>query len=281
MIGTGTSVEFRTANGRITGVRFGPATGRLLIAIPGLSQSARSFDVLSSKLASDDRQVVAISPRGRGESEVTAAGTYGWEHHARDVAEIATQLGHPTFDLMGWSFGAAVAIQTCALFPERIRSLVLIDAVGRPEVSALPPIVKGLERLGAVFPTTEAYVDLVFSSGAMSDYEDVWRPYLAGDLVPVRGGFTTRTSKEAVVEDAVYGGNHDPYALWPALTMPVLLVRAARPILPGMGYIVSEEDSKRFPAEVASARVIEVDANHYNVGYHPDAAVAIKQFLAG
>ena len=275
------AVEFKTSIGRVAGLRYGLESARLLIAVPGLSQDARSLDALASKLTSDDRQVLAISPRGRGQSEVTPPGTYGWENHARDVAEIATQAGHPTFDLMGWSFGGAVAMKTASLFANRIRKLVLIDIVGKPDPSSLIPVAKGLERLGAVFPTREAYVDLVFSSGVLAGFEEVWRPYLTGDLIPSDGGFTTRTSKEAVVEDAVYGGNQDVYTLWPALTMPVLLVRAAREILPGMGYIVSEEDSKRFPAEVKSVRVVNVDANHYNAGYDPDAVVAIKNFLGG
>jgi len=144
-------------------------------------------------------------------------------------------------------------------------------------------IIESLEAPKPIGPYSHAVRlgDLVFSSGVLAGFEEVWRPYLTGDLIPSDGGFTTRTSKEAVVEDAGYGGNQDVYTLWPALTMPVLLVRAAREILPGMGYIVSEEDSKRFPAEVKSVRVVNVDANHYNAGYDPDAVVAIKNFLGG
>ena len=281
MISTGAAVEFRTSRGRVTGLRHGAATGQLLLAVPGLSQDARSFDALAQHIASDTRQVVAISPRGRGESEVTPLGTYGWENHAHDLAEIATQLGQKTFDLMGWSFGGLVAMKAASLFGNRIRRIVLIDVVGRPDATALGPVVKGLERLGATFPTRDAYVDLVLSSGVAAGFEDVWRPYLTDDLVPTSNGFTTRTNKEAVIEDAVYGSNQDPYALWPSLTMPVLLVRARREILPGMGHIVSEEDGKRFPAEVESAKVVNVDVNHYNAGYHPDAVHAIKDFLSG
>lgn len=279
MIGSATSVEFKTSIGRVAGLKFGKESGQLLIAVPGLSQDARSFEALATRLVSHDRQVLAISPRGRGESETTPAGTYGWENHARDVAEIATQLGHSTFDLMGWSFGGMVAMKAASLYGGRVRKLVLIDIMGRPDPSSLAPVVKGLERLGVTFPTREAYVDLVLSSGVVAGYEDVWRPYLTGDLIPTSAGFTTRTSKEAVVEDAVYGANQDPYALWPSLTMPVLLVRAAREIMPGLGYIVTVEDNERFPAEVNSARVVNVDTNHYNAGYHPEAAGAIKEFL--
>jgi len=280
VIGGGHAVEFETARGRVAGLRYGPENGHLLIAVPGLSQDARSFDYLASKLASGDRQVVAVSPRGRGESESTESGTYGWENHAKDLVEIATRLGHPTFDLMGWSFGGFVALTAAALFRDRINKLVLIDAVGRPDASALGPIARGLERLGAEFPSKSAYVDLVLSSGAMAGYEDVWRPYLEGDVIPSAGGFTTRTNKNAVIEDAMYGAQQDPYALWQSLTMPVLLVRAAREIMPGLGYVVTEEDTKRFTAEVKSAQIVNVDANHYNAGFHPDAAIAIQNFLS-
>ena len=280
MITTATHVEFKTSLGRVAGLRYGPVTGKLLVAVPGLSQDARSLHALASRLASNDRQVLAISPRGRGGSEATAPGTYGWENHASDIAEITTQLGQPNFDLMGWSFGGLVALKATTLFAARVRKLVLIDVVGKPDPSSLVVIAKGLERLGAVFPTRQAYVDLVLSSGAMAGFEEVWRPHLEGDLVDVEGGFTTRTNKEAIVEDAVYGAQQDVYALWPSVIVPALLVRAAREILPGMGRVVSEEDSRRFPAEVKSAEVITVDANHYCVGYHPDAIAAIDNFLA-
>ena len=38
-------------------------------------------------------QLVAVDLRGRGRSEVTGAGTYGWRSHARDVLGVANAVG--------------------------------------------------------------------------------------------------------------------------------------------------------------------------------------------
>jgi pimeloyl-ACP methyl ester carboxylesterase len=259
--------------------RWGSPDAPLLLGVPGLSQDERSFEYLGSRLGSARRQVVAISPRGRGASETTEAGSYGWPSHARDVAEIATLLGQPTFDVMGWSFGAFVSLQLAADAPGQLRRAVLLDALGRPEPSSLGPIIAGLERLNAVFGSVDEYTARVLSAGVVDGCRDAWESYLSEDLVRGPDGFRTRTNSEAVIADAQYGASHDPYPLWSALLMPVLLVRAARPILPGLGFLVSEADRDRFRAEVRLGQVVEVDANHYCVGYVEETARAVERFL--
>lgn len=54
--------------------------------MPGLSANLCGFDRLAERLAGDTLHLVAIDLRGRGRSEVTGAGTYGWCNQARDVA---------------------------------------------------------------------------------------------------------------------------------------------------------------------------------------------------
>lgn len=273
-------VEVVVPSGRIAARRWGRPDAPLVLCVPGLSQDARSYDFLGSRLGGDDRQVVAVSPRGRGESDSTGAGTYGWEAHARDVVEVAASLGHERFDLIGWSFGGLVGLQLASLAPDRLRRLVLIDVAGRPDPSSLGPVVAGLERLGATFAANDDYVERVLAGGAMAGCEAQWRAYLTEDLVATEGGFTTRTNREAVLEDATFGATHDPYALWPALSMPVLLLRAAHEILPGLGHIVPEQDRGRFLSEVVGARVVDIPANHFCIGMIPEAAAAIEAFLA-
>lgn len=277
----GTPVDFELPAGRVAGRRWGAADAPLVMAIPGLSQDERSYAYLGGLLGSDRRQLLAISPRGRGRSETTPSGTYGWRAHARDVAEIASRLGSVEFDLIGWSFGGFVGMQLAAQAPGRLRRLVLLDVAGRPEPSSLGPILAGLERLGRVYSSPEEYVKLVVSSGVVAGCVEPWREYLLGDLVPCPGGYRTRTNREAVLEDAAYGAGQDPYELWPALSMPALLVRAAQPILPDLGFVVSEEDRDRFKAEVPGAQVVEVDCNHYCIGMKGETAAAVERFLDG
>jgi hypothetical protein len=107
-----------------------------------------------------------------------------------------------------------------------------------------------------------------------------WERLFDYELVDVEGGVAFRTHKAAPWEDEQYRLTQDPYRLWPALTMPTLLVRAAQPIPPNFGYLITEDEYARFLREVPTARGVEIEANHYTVGMNEDAADAIAAFLA-
>ena len=92
------SVDLQLSSGSLRLLRLGPEGGGPVVCVPGLSANARSFDALSARLAQRGRQVVALDLRGRGFSPATAAGTYGWRHHAEDVLEAAGRLGFAAFD---------------------------------------------------------------------------------------------------------------------------------------------------------------------------------------
>ena len=106
-----------------------------------------------------------------------------------------------------------------------------------------------------------------------------WRRLFDYELVDVEGGVSFRTQKDAPWEDEQYRLSQDPYRLWAAMTMPVLLVRAAQPIPPDFGFILTSGDYERFLREVPRARGVEIEANHYTVGMNGEAARAIAEFL--
>lgn len=262
--------------GRLHARRYGPVTKSLVIGVPGLSANQVSLERLAEAVP-----MVALDLRGRGLSEVTGPGSYGWPAHAQDVLDAATALGHERFAIVGWSMGAYVGMQAAQLAPVRVERLVLIDAVAPASQQVADMIRVSVSRLGAVYPSLEEYLKLVRASGLIEPWDAMWDRYYAYEMQPVEGGYQARTSRTAVEEDFRYGETNDPTELWPALTMPVLLLRAARPLLPGTGaYIIPPESLERFREVVPSARVVEVDANHYAIGTHPDAIAAVRDFFA-
>jgi pimeloyl-ACP methyl ester carboxylesterase len=272
-------LDLRTPSGRLHVQRFGAADAPLVLCLPGLSANLRAFDFLGERIGGADRQVVAVDLRGRGRSSVTGPGTYGWENHARDALAVAGQLGAESFSVIGQSMGAFVAMRMAAIDHARLERLVLIDACGAPDPQALGPIAGAVERLGTVFSSVEAYLDRARSLGTIRPWSEYWERYFRYELEPVEGGVRSRSDPDAVREDSRYGQQHSPYELWSSLTMPVLLLRASQELLPGLGRIVSDTDRERFPREVASARVVEVDANHYGINTVEPSARAIREFL--
>ena len=108
---------------------------------------------------------------------------------------------------------------------------------------------------------------------------ELWERHYLDELEDVPAGVRPRTSKAAVLEDLLYGAQHDPRQFWSALRMPTLLVRAAQELLPNTGFVVGAALRDTFLGAVPSARLAEVDANHYGVMAHPDTLGAIERFL--
>jgi pimeloyl-ACP methyl ester carboxylesterase len=128
--------DIALASGRLRVRRWGAADAPAVVCVPGVAANLCGFDRLAERLADDTLQLVAVDLRGRGRSEVTGPGTYGWRHHARDVLAVADVVGAPSFAVIGQSSGAAIAMTCAQLAPSRVQRLVLVDLAGSPDERA-------------------------------------------------------------------------------------------------------------------------------------------------
>lgn len=95
-----------------------------LFIVPGLSEGAEDYLDLMADLA--PRRVVAISLRGRGRSDVPAAG-YGLADHVADVAAVVEACQADRFCLFGYSRGVSYAAAFAAEYPNLLAGLILGD----------------------------------------------------------------------------------------------------------------------------------------------------------
>ena len=277
----GTDRDFVLPQGRLRGRVLGRQEGPLALLVPGLTANLISMERIAGDLAGAGWRTVALDLRGRGHSEATPTGTYGWERHATDLIDVANQLSDERFAVVGWSMGAFVAQQVAVMAPGRILRLALIDAAGVPAPEAMAPVMAAAERLRDVYPSADAYVERVRSIGTLTPWEEIWERYLRYELVEVAGGVRSRTSYDAVIEDLSYGNAQDPTAFWPRLKRPALLVRATLPFLPSLprAFVVPAHAVPDFRARVRGASVVEVEANHYGVGVAPRTAAAVTEWF--
>jgi pimeloyl-ACP methyl ester carboxylesterase len=275
----------RLASGVVHVESSGDPLGHLVLCVHGLSANCRSFDRLMPVLVAAGHHVVTMDLRGRGRSEITPPGTYGWDSHARDLVEIADFYGVDSFDVVGHSMGGFVGMALAAQYRRRCRRLVLIDAAGVPEPSALVPIGRSVSRLGRTYPSAADAVSYVRESGTIAGWNEFWDNYIQWDIEPADesgdSAVRLRTDLTAVTEDSADAARHDVYGLWRRIRCPVLLVRANTPLERGGGLVVSASDSARFAAEMPNATVVELDSDHYNVLLDPAAIDAIDGFLRG
>ena len=110
----------------------GDPLGRLVLCVHGLSANCRSFDRFVPVLAGAGHHVVAMDLRGRGRSEITPPGTYGWDSHVRDLVEIAEHYGADSFDVIGHSMGGFIGMSLAAQCPRRCSRSSSLTPSARP-----------------------------------------------------------------------------------------------------------------------------------------------------
>ena len=154
---TATDTTTVEVNGRPVRVRLtGPADGEPVLLIHGIARSLEDFTA-TQDLLSDEFRVINIDLPGFGLTR-KQPGRPGLEAFARAAVGVLDALDeHRPVHVMGNSLGGAVAMTIAAHNPERVASLVLIDAAGfgrEVNISPLPMVWAGLSalpRVGARF----------------------------------------------------------------------------------------------------------------------------------
>ena len=81
---------------------------------------------------SKTRRVIAVETQGHGRT-ADAARDMTYENLADDVAALLEHLKIPKADLIGYSMGGAVAMQTAIRHPDKVRKAVIISSTFRPD----------------------------------------------------------------------------------------------------------------------------------------------------
>jgi pimeloyl-ACP methyl ester carboxylesterase len=100
-------------------------TGNPLIMLHGGFETFERFAALSPALAAN-YQVIGVDLYGHGHTALTDR-PFGFEYMADDIAGLIEYLGLEKADLLGYSLGGAVALQTAIRHPERVNKRVLIS----------------------------------------------------------------------------------------------------------------------------------------------------------
>ena len=275
----GQELDIEVRSHRLHGQRFGSPSAPLVVGLHGLSLNMKTFDFVGERLGGDAVQLVALDLRGRGNSDTTPLGTYGWESHALDVFAVADALGLARFSIIGQSMGGSIAMKAAELEGSRLDAIVLVDIAGHVDPGVGPVIASALGQIDEVHASVEAYLDAVRTQGLADPWNEYWDRVYRYQLTEASDGVRSLVDPRAVAEDRADTLTQDPYTRWRHLTMPTLLLRATREIRPGAGHVVPTDDRDRFLREVPRSAVVEVDANHLTINTHPDTAAAIATFL--
>ena len=265
---------------RLHAQRFGAPSAPLVLGVHGLSGNMKNFDFVGERLGGDDLQLVALDLRGRGNSETTRPGTYGWENHALDVFAVADALGFERFSVVGQSMGGSVAMKAAELDGSRLDAVVLVDVAGRVDRGVGAVIASVIDRVDEVYDSVEGYLDAVKAQGLVRAMERVLGPLPSLPAREVDGGVRSRVDLGSSRRGSQVHSDARPVRPVEAPDYADTASSATQELLPDAGYVVPADDRDRFLREVSRSAVVEVDANHLTINTNPQAATAIGNFLA-
>lgn len=243
-----------------------PGAGPVLLLLHGLTANARAFDGLLEAGLGANCSVVAPDLRGRGLTSHPAF-RYSMEDHAADVLELIDSLGVESVHICGHSFGAFLGVYLAALHPEKVRSLVMLDAGVQMNSQAGEMLMPRLMMLEKVFPTWDDYIAYVKAAPYLEgNWDDAMESYYRADLKEVEGGVTPRPTLANIIECSK-GLSEQPWRdLLPRVQQPALLLHAGEAYTMGEP-LLWEHDARETVEMMPNARYAAVPGNHQTMLY--------------
>ena len=127
--------------------------GKPLILLHGGVGASEMFEPPEPALSAH-RQVIAVHLQGHGRTDDSER-PLRFESMAEDIAGLMEQLDILQADILGYSLGGGVALQTIIRHPELVRKLVLISAPFKRH-GFYPEVLENMARVG---PETARFMD--------------------------------------------------------------------------------------------------------------------------
>ncbi len=240
-------------------------TGKPLVLLHGGLGTIGMFGPVLSSLA-ETHQVIGVELQAHGHTPDIDR-PFSFQQMADDVAALVKQLGFDQADIMGYSLGAAVALQTAFRHPDVVRKLVVVSNPFKSE-GWYPENRAGMRAMNAqaaqamvgspphqayasVAPHPQAWPQLVAKTGPLVGQDYDWSKEVSEIRAPTLLVFgdadAVRPSHIVQFFELLGGGQKD--AGWDGSGMP----NARLAILPG--------------------------TTHYNISFSPPLAAAVVPFL--
>lgn len=245
---------------------FGPADGHPMVALHGLKGYGGRWREVAGRLPAC--RVYGPDLRGVGQSPPEPPWTL--EQHATDVLGVLDAVGLDRADIVGHSFGGAVAVALARFAPDRVRRMVLLDpSLAVPPDVALRHAVRELDVPSFADPEAAAAARASQWPGSASHLvPDEVREHLGQDA---DGRWRWRYNVAMAVVAFSELARPD---LTPPPGVPSLVVRAS------LGSVPPAQIAGWASAPGVDLSVVEIHCGHMVYLERPtETAALIKQFL--
>jgi pimeloyl-ACP methyl ester carboxylesterase len=259
----------------------GPNIGAPVLCLHGLTRNSKDFEAVAPWIASQERRVLTMDVRGRGQSDWDSDPTrYNPAVYAGDVVSALAQLNISKAIFVGTSMGGLITMILSATKPDIVHAAILND-IG----PAIDP--RGIARITGYAGNTGPFTDWAACANQIKA--------LQGDFYPDADDafwltFARRCAKETGNGHIVF--DYDPAiskamgaaAPPPEALMPFFQALGAKPTLVVRGAlsdILSTEGVAAMKAAKSDLKLCEVArVGHAPTLEEPEARQAIAAFLA-
>ena len=239
---------------RLHVIEAGPRTAPTIVFIPGWTMPAWIFQ-LQITAFSRRYHVLALDPRGQGDSDAPSAG-YDYRRRGQDIGDLIATLGPRPILLVGWSLGVLDSLSYVQQYGDaRLAGLVLIDnSIGEEPAPAPSPLPL---RRGPKLPREEKmrrFVAGMFRSSPSQAYLERLTEAALRTPVAAAAHLASYTAPRSYWRDAVYSV-HKPvlYVVRPKFAAQAANLAAKDPmaetaVFQGAGHALFVDEAERFDA---------------------------------
>ena len=203
-------------------------TGAGVVCLHSNASSSGQWRTLTD-LLSNRFTVIAVDGYGAGKSPQWPVGpALRLEDEVR-LLDPALQRAGDRFHLVGHSYGAAVAVKTALMQPQRVRSLVLYEPTLFHLVAGADPLVSPAQGIWRAATDAAAAVDHGDLDAAAERFIDFWMGAGSWQGTPAvrQAGIAGATANVRTWRDTLFNETFAPSAL-ATLDLPVLLLTGER-----------------------------------------------------
>jgi len=172
--------------------------------------------------------------------------------------------------MMGHSLGAFISVVFGAEHPDRVDRIILVDGGGKLSETQMAKVFQGikpsLDRLGKVFPSFEAYLDLMKAAPFFQSWTPALETYYQYEIEAVDGGVRSRIDPSHVQEERKNLGKVDVSLYYGRISRPVLILRATHGMVAEDDLLLPQEVVDRMVRQIPNARYVDIPGtNHYSI----------------
>jgi pimeloyl-ACP methyl ester carboxylesterase len=258
--------------------------GKTVLCVHGISASCRCWDNVAEALI-PQHEVLAMDLRGRGLSEKPASG-YCVSQHCRDIHALLKNENTGPVVLLGHSLGALIGLEFAAKFSETVDRLILVDGGGQLSSEQRKKVFAGiqptLDRLGKIFPSSEAYLNLMKRNPLLQPWTPMLESYYLYELEETAGGVRSRVKAEHIKEEADNLTGYDVTGFYEQIKCPVLILRAPEGMTTPDNILLPQAALDKMLQKIPDVKYVDIpDTNHYSIVMHPQKSrdEVILEFL--